>query len=401
MSYTQDQHSNITVLDDVIHIHMRSSLFSLMLISVSVFACAQTTSKKVGGPCEGCEAIHESPFAFDKLPNSVVLPDYNDKGPKIEISGIVYQRDGMTPAKDVVLYVYHTDQKGIYPTKGNETGWAKRHGYIRGWVKTDKYGYYQFKTLRPAAYPERNAAEHIHITVKEPDKNEYYIDEYLFADDPLLPKAMSANPRGGDGVVKLIAPDKDGVQHATRHIFLGLNIPDYPYKGLPKLESGLALGSNCPAFDPLHLSGADAGKKACPMCKYGHGQGIMLWFNHANVDQLKGWVQALEKEMQAKGESKLRVFLIYMNPHYKDNPNATAEEILKGKLKKWADEQGLKKVAFTWIHSPVDENTAGLYEINPKAKNTVMVYKKREVAAKWINVEYDEKTLGEILNSLK
>lgn len=378
---------------------MRSSLFILLFLS-SAFACAQPPSKKIGGPCEGCEAIHESPLPFDKLPNSAILPDFNDNGPKIEISGIVYQRDGMTPAKDVVLYIYHTDQNGIYPTRGSENGWAKRQGYIRGWVKTDQNGYYQFKTLRPAPYPGRTAAEHIHVTIKEPDKNEYYIDEYLFADDPLLPKTLSTTPRGGNGVVKLIAPDKEGVQHATRHIFLGLNIPEYPYTGLPKLESGLAIGSNCPAFDPLHLSGADVGRKTCPMCKYGQGQGIMLWFNHANVDQLQSWVIKLEKEMQTKGESKFRVFLIYMNPYYKHNPNVKAEDILKGKLKKWADELGLKKVALTWIPSPADEETAGLYEINPKVKNTVFIYKKREIAAKWVNVEYDDKRLNEILKYL-
>ncbi len=375
---------------------MKSSFLFLLLISVSPSVYAQ----RVGGPCEGCEAIHESPVAFDKLTSSATLPDYNDKGPKIEISGIVYERDGMTPAKDVVVYVYHTDQRGVYPTKGNEKGWAKRHGYIRGWVRTDKNGFYQFKTLRPAPYPGRNAAEHIHITIKEPNKNEYYIDEYLFADDPLLPKTNNAELRGGDGVVKLIAPDKDGIRHATRHIILGLNIPDYPYKGLPKLTSGLALGSNCPAFDPLHLSGADVGKKACPMCKYGQGQGVMIWFSHTNLDQMKDFILALEKEMQTKGENKIRVFLMYMNPLYEQNKDQTAAEILKGKLKKWADEQGLKKVALTRIPSPVDEHTAGLYEINPKAKNTVFVYKKREVAAKWVNVEYDEKTLQSILKEL-
>lgn len=376
------------------------SFLAILFLGISIFTDAQKSVTNVGGPCEGCEAIHESPVAFDKLPSSIILPDYADKGPKIEVSGIVYERDGMTPAKDVVLYVYHTDQKGVYPTKGNEKGWAKRHGYIRGWVKTDKNGYYQFKTLRPAAYPERNAEEHIHITVKESGKNEYYMEEYVFADDPLLPKTRNTKPRGGDGVLKLTPPEKDGVQHATRHIILGLNIPNYPYTGLPKLNSGLALGSNCPAFDPLHVSGADVGKKACPMCKYGQGQGIMLWFNHTNVDQLKDFVVSLEREMQTRGESKLRVFIMYMNPMYKDNPNVTAEEILKGKLKKWVDEQKLKKIAFTWIPSPVDEHTAGLYEINPKAKNTVFVYKKREVVAKWVNIEYDEKTLKEILNEV-
>ena len=379
---------------------MKSSFLFLIVCLVSGHACGQGSTSKIGGPCEGCEAIHESPVAFNKLPSTVTLPDFNDAGPKIELAGIVYARDGMTPAKDVVLYVYHTDRAGIYPKRGNEKGWAKRHGYIRGWVKTDKNGYYQIKTLRPAAYPERNAAEHIHITVKEPDKNEYSIDEFLFADDPLLPKTIPNKPRGGAGVVTLTAPEKDGVQHGTRHIMLGLNVPNYPYAGLPKLSSGLPLGAGCPAFDPLHLSGADAGKKSCPMCRYGQGQGIMLWFNHANVEQLQDFVQALEKEMQTKGERALRVFLIYMNPLYKENPGVTPNDILKGKLKRWAEEQALKKVALTWIPSPVDKETAAAFEINPLAKNTVFVYKKRRVAAKWVNIEYDDATVKTILHSL-
>lgn len=380
---------------------MKASFIILSLLCTSLAACAQGPKKLVGGPCEGCEAIYESPIPFDQLSPSVTLPDYGDRGPKIEVSGIVYQRDGMTPASDVVLYVYHTNQEGVYPTNGDEEGWAKRHGYIRGWVKTDKNGYYEFRTLRPGAYPDRGAAEHIHVTVKEPDKNEYYLDNYLFADDPLLSKDLRTNPRGGNGVLTLTAADKEGVQHATRHIILGLNVTDYPYAGLPRLSSGLAQGASCPAFDPLHLSGEDAGKRACPMCNYGQGQGIMLWFNHANVDQMQDFVQSLEKEMAANGKSELRVFLIYMNPFYKANPNVTTEEILKGKLKKWADDQRLKNVALVWIPSPVDERTAGRYAINPKAKNTVFVYKRREIAAKWVNIEYDDETLKEILASLK
>ncbi|MBL0745540.1 dioxygenase family protein [Chryseolinea lacunae] len=205
---------------------MKSLFFALLSLSTTLIVYGQTSTKKIGGPCEGCEAIYESPIPFDQLPYSVSLPDLNNAGPKIEISGIVYERDGVTAAKDVVLYVYHTDRKGIYPTTGNEKGWDKRHGYIRGWVKTDKNGHYQIRTLRPAAYPERNIPEHIHITVKEPGKNEYYLDDFLFSDDPLLPKTPSKTPRGGNGVVTLTAA-KNGMQHATRDIILGLNIPDY------------------------------------------------------------------------------------------------------------------------------------------------------------------------------
>lgn len=183
---------------------------------------------KVGGNCEGCEAIFESPVAFDKLNEADTLPDFNEPGPKIEISGIIYQQDGKTPAPGVILYVYHTDQKGNYSTEGNETGWGKRHGYIRGWIKTNAAGQYKFYTLVPASYPNSSNPKHIHPTIKEPGKSEYWIDEFVFGDDPLLPdkERNRSKPVGGNGVLK--TEMRDGMLRATRNIILGLNVADYP-----------------------------------------------------------------------------------------------------------------------------------------------------------------------------
>ena len=70
----------------------------------------KASSKHIGGACEGCEAIYESKIPFDKLKPADTLADFNEPGPKMIVSGIVYQRDGKTPAKDVVIYFYHTDQ---------------------------------------------------------------------------------------------------------------------------------------------------------------------------------------------------------------------------------------------------------------------------------------------------
>jgi protocatechuate 3,4-dioxygenase, beta subunit len=210
-------------------------LLAIIVILISNFACSQNNSKRstqnkytnVGGSCEGCEAIHESPVPFDSLKNMSWLPDWNDKGTKLAVNGIVYKADGTT-APDVIIYVYHTDQAGKYPTKGDEKGWAKRHGYIRGWMRTNEKGEYKFFTLRPAAYPGREAPEHIHITIKEPDKNEYWIDEYVFDDDPLLTEKERKNcrDRGGSGILKV--KDVGNMLKAERHIYLGKNIPDYP-----------------------------------------------------------------------------------------------------------------------------------------------------------------------------
>ena len=390
----------------------RSIILIIFSAIISSSGCSQNNLKqpvnkqpdqkeiKVGARCEGCEAIYESPVSFDQLNEVDTLPDFNEAGPKIELSGIIYQADGKTPAAEVVLYVYHTDQKGIYPTKGNEKGWGKRHGYLRGWIKTNVNGQYKFYTLVPASYPNSSNPKHIHPTIKEPGKTEYWIDEFVFDDDPLLPdkERNRTNPVGGNGVLKTYM--KDGMLRATRHITLGLNVADYPKTATKNIQSGLAIGSNCPAFDPLHLSGADKGKSACPMCKYGYGQGVMIWFNHANLDQMNQFVNIMETEMIARGEKKLRVFMVYMNPAYKENNSDEERNIIQKKIRQWCEEQQLKKVAVTWIPSPVDAETAGLYKINPAAKNTVLVYKKRKIAAKWVNMDYSNESANDILKKI-
>ena len=217
-------------------------LLAFTVLLVSSIACSQNNSKKttpvnnthVGGGCEGCEAIHESPVPFDSLKSLSWLADWNDKaslpdgqGRKLAVNGIVYKADG-SPAPDVMIYVYHTDQTGIYPTRGDEKGWGKRHGYIRGWMRTNEKGEYKFFTLRPGAYPGGQAPEHIHITIKEPGKNEYWIDDYVFNDDPLLTEIERKNcrDRGGSGILKV--KDVGNMLKAERNIYLGKNIPGYP-----------------------------------------------------------------------------------------------------------------------------------------------------------------------------
>ena len=209
-------------------------LIPLIILLVTVQqGCAQATQQeaqkgpRVGGPCEGCEAIYESPVPFQKLSWRDTLPDYGAPGEKLHLEGVVYQSDGKTPAPGVVLYIYHTDQTGVYPTRGGEKGWDRRHGYLRGWVKTNDKGAYAFYTLKPIGYNQGQAPAHIHITVKEPDVNEYWIDEYLFADDPQLSPddRNGGQGRGGSGVVQ---PERQGnVLVAKRNIILGKNVPAY------------------------------------------------------------------------------------------------------------------------------------------------------------------------------
>ena len=212
-----------------------SSVFLALLIIVAgcseneTNAQTQSTSsqQRVGGQCEGCEAIYENKTPFSQLDWQLTLPDYNNNGPKLHISGTVYKADGTTPAAGTVLYFYHTDQNGVYP-EGNGTGWGRRHGYIRGWLKTNDKGQYSIKTLKPAGYPNRGAAAHIHCIIKEDKLNEYYVGDFLFEDDPLLSDADKSNRNvpGGNGVLKL--QERNGILFAERNIYLGKNVRNYP-----------------------------------------------------------------------------------------------------------------------------------------------------------------------------
>jgi protocatechuate 3,4-dioxygenase beta subunit len=213
----------------------------LFLAAALLFGCKQSNSQtseqqvrqkqKIGGPCEGCEVIYQSPIPFEKLDWIDTLPDYNEKGPKLVVSGTVFQRDGRTPASDVVIYVYHTDQTGRYTNRNGETGYAGRNGYIKGWLKTNEKGQYRFYTLKPASYPASTNPAHIHPLIKESDKNEYWIDEYLFEGDPFLTaeEKRKQEQRGGSGIISL--HEKDGILYGERNIYLGQNIPGYPSSG--------------------------------------------------------------------------------------------------------------------------------------------------------------------------
>ncbi|MCP2044874.1 hypothetical protein [Pontibacter sp. HSC-36F09] len=112
---------------------MKKSILLYLLLVTAVSCQAQDNqetqqpARQVGGPCEGCEALHE--YGDKPLSPTDTLPAFRlGAENKLVLTGTVYLPDGKTPAQDVILYVYHTDVTGIYPKKGDEKGWARRHG---------------------------------------------------------------------------------------------------------------------------------------------------------------------------------------------------------------------------------------------------------------------------------
>ncbi len=215
--------------------------FSVSLLGLLAGCDAQTTATGltgkgndvIGGGCDGCELMYVGMPAI--MATTDTSPGWKEAGQKLLITGKVFKIDGKTPAVDVVIYYWQTNNEGYYAPAASMPEKAKRHGHIRGWVKTDKDGNYAIYTIKPGAYPGEDFAAHIHTSIKEPNiGNEYYIDEFVFDDDPLLTaaKRKAADNRGGSGILKT---SKQGDMLVANHnIILGLNIPGYPATDLSK-----------------------------------------------------------------------------------------------------------------------------------------------------------------------
>ena len=207
---------------------MKSIVLTFTCIVLIISGCAQSTSKGervVGSACEDCDMMFEGMPATLSWQTTIVGPD--EPGERLIIRGTIYKVDGKTPAPNVILYVYHTDSNGKYTPVPHQTN-AKRHGHLRGWMKTDERGRYEFSTIRPASYPNRKDPQHIHPIIKEPGTTLYWIDEFLFDDDPLLTEDQKRRQekRGGSGIIKLNKNDQ-GIWIGSRDIILGKNIPNY------------------------------------------------------------------------------------------------------------------------------------------------------------------------------
>jgi protocatechuate 3,4-dioxygenase beta subunit len=156
-------------------------------------------------------------------PSRITIPHAGEPGEPLIISGTVYKEDGKTPAPGILIYVYHTNAAGIYPKKTPDNGRPQwRAGYLRGWMKTDEKGRYEFSTIRPGGYP--GGRDPRIFTLLSPVKifKEYWIDSFWFDDDPRISNEMRKRKpeRGGyNPIIRLVKGEKN-VWRGSRNIRL-------------------------------------------------------------------------------------------------------------------------------------------------------------------------------------
>ena len=161
----------------------------------------------------GC-ARAEDPCA--SATSKAVLVKKGEPGDPLRVRGVVYRPDGVTPAAGVILYAYQTDSKGRYihlPSKSPR---------IKGWMRTDADGGYEFLTIRPGPYPNRTEPAHIHFHLWGPDTPPQWNVDLLFEDDAFIKPGRRAESEslGQFGFIKAPVRGADGVFETTLNLRL-------------------------------------------------------------------------------------------------------------------------------------------------------------------------------------
>lgn len=145
-----------------------------------------------------------------------VLVKKGEPGDPLRVRGVVYRPDGVTPAAGVILYAYQTDSKGRYihlPSKSPR---------IKGWMRTDSEGRFEFLTIRPGPYPNRTEPAHIHFQLWGPGVPPQWNVDLLFEDDTFIKPSRRAESESLGKFAFVRAPVKgpDGVFETTLDIRL-------------------------------------------------------------------------------------------------------------------------------------------------------------------------------------
>jgi protocatechuate 3,4-dioxygenase, beta subunit len=161
-------------------------------------------------PCGSC-----------RLPSTIswqgTIAPPSEAGDRLVISGTVYEPDGVTPAPATTIFVYHTDASGHYNSPDDAL-----NPRLYGWVRTGTDGRYEFRTIRPGPYPQVTTPAHIHVHVFGPGRPEWFIPEYWFEGDPLIPAKDRGLPArlGRLSPIVRLTKDSDGGWRGHRDIRL-------------------------------------------------------------------------------------------------------------------------------------------------------------------------------------
>lgn len=150
-----------------------------------------------------------------KVPSRSRIAPADEPGTALLIHGRIFRSDGRTSAPGMTVFAYHTDRTGLYDDRSK----GPHSWRLRGWAKSDAEGRFGFDTIRPAPYPGRGIAAHVHLSIEGPGVPRRWTADVLFSDDPLVTAAERAasSKAGAFGSVRTVRV-QDGLQEVDVHL---------------------------------------------------------------------------------------------------------------------------------------------------------------------------------------
>jgi len=159
----------------------------------------------------------------------------------------------------------------------------------------------------------------------------------------------------------------------------------------PVGDVGLAIGDYVPAYDPFHVTGPDAGTATCPVCKYINRPMVQVWINGESDENVAKIAKVLQSAAvkYSKDPNDFKGFLVWLID--KSDESAT-----KTHLTELAKTSAAPNVAFAYLDKTEEAVKNYEFPLNGNVRNIVLVYVKRKVVAKYINIDTSEATLRDL-----
>lgn len=165
-----------------------------------------------------CAVCAQAPQVAEKdAPSKVTIAAKDEPGERLIVTGQIFGSDGKTPLAGASVYVYHTDAKGVYTPETNDN----RNSRLRGYMRTDAQGRYEYSTIKPAPYPGNGPPAHIHYHVNAPGYQER-VFEIVFEGDPKLGDDIRASAAREDSAfsIRKLTRDAQGGWRCSQDVIL-------------------------------------------------------------------------------------------------------------------------------------------------------------------------------------
>lgn len=161
---------------------------------IFIFSICLYSFNASAGRCFPTQNDVEGPYYLPDAPFRTGIAGPDEPGDRLTIKGAVLDSDCRTPLKEALVEVWQTDAGGRY--------YYRDEGYrLRGQLRTDKKGAYEFSTIKPGRYKIGRGYRpaHIHIKVSHPGYRTLVTQLYFKGDPYLWPNdACGGGCKSGD-----------------------------------------------------------------------------------------------------------------------------------------------------------------------------------------------------------